>query len=957
MRTLKTLLLFAAIAFVAAPARAQNYTTFTASKIQDLTGSLLSSGSLCVQGTDQNNNPISFQNGGGGQVTTVPVCAGVSAGVLGSFQVSNPANTSPTNIRYLITVMQGNRIIAKYPGVNICAQTGSCTSPYTFNFDNCISSSACNASPLPIPTIPAEGPAGPTGATGATGATGPAGSAGSTGPPGPSCTTITGTWAIGTTYAAGNCVISSGTVYVSLLGSNIGNTPASSPTDWSGLNVGGWFATGDSFQYVKSTGNDSNDGLSPATAKLTWDAACVALSGGSASPASCGMGTIYVIGTVAANPNSSYGRWLMGPSDVNYSSPPAGWYRYSGPVRTVCAGGANPYTNNGSIAPCTVSGGTSTPGYPGLWLSSLTSFEDDHIAVANYIATPVRLGLDSTGNRATGSGATSIYLRGIGISTGACYLGGGPSIDIGSLSFYIYIDHAAISGCPAEDFTGSLSRSSGVVTFITSATNDFSVGMTATVKNSTDPSFNGSFVVTAVSGSPQTQVQWSQSLPNSTSAGGELHNCRGAAIAMNPGTGVGGEALFISDSVLNDGGIWFTSGVGGGAELSAKNLVYEGNPFGPTAPAVLITIPGAASKIQIDHLSVADNSTPTYSVEVDNGCLPDAVVVTAVDSPVSGCATVNNVEPEIFGGLTQSPSVSGQVGVMGGQLYGQTDAGVRLFSPSTVRYANMATEFAPSSWTYLFGSGTITLGVAAPDGTGGAGKFTSSSGQSAVAFYIANQSLTVGDYYVYGAWVQTVGAAGAQSNPLEFALSGAGNECSTNSTQVLVPPFGGQGEWFRVWGVCKVAGASGTATVELIGISDTTHTGAFYAPTIFRITSGSLPDDEVWALASSMSFYPPSCVVGQPCLPSGPVNGILNHSGTVTAASHTVQDAVTLSAGTFTVTLSGAAAFSGATSFTCSANDSTTSTNVVTITQSSGTSITFAATGATDVISYSCTGH
>src|ERR1019366_4023885 len=157
----------------------------------------------------------------------------------------------------------------------------------------------------------------------------------------------------------------------------------------------GWYVASQSIQWVSALGLDTNDGLSPATAKLTWDRACTALTGGSNSPPlTCGQGTIYVIGSVAANTDATKGRWLMGLTDVNYASPPTGWYRSSGALRTICVGGNNSVYANGSVATCTVSGGSSTPGIPGLWLSNLFNFEDDHIAVQQYLGSPVRIGID-----------------------------------------------------------------------------------------------------------------------------------------------------------------------------------------------------------------------------------------------------------------------------------------------------------------------------------------------------------------------------------------------------------------------------------------------------------------------------------------------------------------------------------------------------------------------------------
>ena len=90
----------------------------------------------------------------------------------------------------------------------------------------------------------ATGPTGPAGTTGVsvTGPTGPTGTAatmtgpsGPAGPTGPSGTQYPwlGVWSAGTTYALNNCVFYLGSGYVSILGSNTGNTPSSSPTYWS----------------------------------------------------------------------------------------------------------------------------------------------------------------------------------------------------------------------------------------------------------------------------------------------------------------------------------------------------------------------------------------------------------------------------------------------------------------------------------------------------------------------------------------------------------------------------------------------------------------------------------------------------------------------------------------------------------------------------------------------------
>lgn len=96
------LLLFPAVA------EAQNFTTFSASKIQNGSGTLLVTGTLWMQGTDANNTPISFQCGGGGQVHRAPFPVGgatVTGGAISSFNVCNPATTSPAGVYYHVWVI------------------------------------------------------------------------------------------------------------------------------------------------------------------------------------------------------------------------------------------------------------------------------------------------------------------------------------------------------------------------------------------------------------------------------------------------------------------------------------------------------------------------------------------------------------------------------------------------------------------------------------------------------------------------------------------------------------------------------------------------------------------------------------------------------------------------------------------------------------------------------------
>src|SRR5467141_3447037 len=71
-------------------ARAQNLATVSASNIQDINGAKLAAGQLCFQATDQADQIISFQIGGGGQALRRQYCSQVTNGVVTGFTVPNP---------------------------------------------------------------------------------------------------------------------------------------------------------------------------------------------------------------------------------------------------------------------------------------------------------------------------------------------------------------------------------------------------------------------------------------------------------------------------------------------------------------------------------------------------------------------------------------------------------------------------------------------------------------------------------------------------------------------------------------------------------------------------------------------------------------------------------------------------------------------------------------------------
>ena len=127
---MKKLVLLAIMLACVVPLSAQNWTTVTAANITDLNQQKLATGQLCFLGTDQNDVPISFNVGGGGQVLKRAFCASVTNGTAASFTVPNPAGTTPAGIYYRVTVKDVNsgQEVLRYNQVNF---TGA-----TFNFDN-----------------------------------------------------------------------------------------------------------------------------------------------------------------------------------------------------------------------------------------------------------------------------------------------------------------------------------------------------------------------------------------------------------------------------------------------------------------------------------------------------------------------------------------------------------------------------------------------------------------------------------------------------------------------------------------------------------------------------------------------------------------------------------------------------------------------------------------------------
>src|SRR5271156_2213772 len=225
--------------------------------------------------------------------------------------------------------------------------------------------------------------------------------------------------------------------------------------------------TSDAIQYVSPHGNDSNDGLSWGTAKLTVFAACEALPGGATNPSTCGNGTIYFSDKSSATPFPNGGLWLMGSLDPNFARPPAGWLRVSGPLSVVGTAtrnsGPNPHAGRALMG----AGSAIDRNHPSLWISG--SATPIYIANASfeYPGRGIVIGEDSNNSR-TGTGAVSVVTLSNVTANLTDIPGNGPCTDITGQSFWIWLKDW---GCGGTDDTNTPTDDKSAAVLIDGRTN------------------------------------------------------------------------------------------------------------------------------------------------------------------------------------------------------------------------------------------------------------------------------------------------------------------------------------------------------------------------------------------------------------------------------------------------------------------------------------------------------
>ena len=643
----------------------------------------------------------------------------------------------------------------------------------------------------------------------------------------------------------------------------------------------------DAIQYVSPNGNDANDGFSWGTAKLHMYNALQALPGGSVvKPYKAGQGIIHVSANVPyGGPAIGGGLWLMGGNDPNFANPPPGWLQVvgGGGIRVVCEGNGSAAAN-GHEGVCVEPWGRGTDDvHPAVWLSSVSGGIYIRGIESRQLA-GWKIGIDSTGSRIRNGGSSGIELDNDAGGFGNCDMGAtGPGLDVGSNTFWIYVENSKFQGCGAAKLTiappaGGLSRADGVLTVRTTGATIASAGITpgdvVSIYNPADASFSGSCLVTKIPS--KSSLTCNQHGPNATSGNGWVLGRGAAGIALDPGTGQGIGMFHVRNSGAADGGpsdgIRVVAGVNGAA-VDVIGFFCEGSNAGSGPCIHIVSNPANGPQlaaVQLFHVESADNNAGVNplgapAIQVDGPF--DANGILTTDSFASGIITLRGpmtVLSEYSGaidGLTKSPLREGQVGFFHNRIVGVTDSQRRSFSPRAVQYPNIALPAA--SWTLnspANSGAAVTQGQAAPDGTLGAALGSQVGGpQNNLLFFMADQKLAIGDYFIAGVWARSSGVA----NTFLLNVSGAGNDATGF---VQRPPYAGDGEWEWYFAVKKLTAVRTNPAVVGLAMTFTTASSVTaYGPVLFHIPSGTVTDNEAYELAYNLASYAPACPVGSIC--------------------------------------------------------------------------------------------
>ncbi len=382
---------------------------------------------------------------------------------------------------------------------------------------------------------------------------------------------------------------------------------------------------------------------------------------------------------------------------------------------------------------------------------------------------------------------------------------------------------------------------------------------------------------------------------------------KSAAVLIDGRTNAGIGLVFLYHGNTSNGGVKLYAGTNV-SQVVVDGLTTEGQKG---EPAVWIAATGTSgdkgTTAEVRNVEVADATGTTPALQNDAGSGGSVLGSNLMGNYVNviGSATVLSQYSPNLQSATLSPLRQGQAGFFNGHVVGAIDNTQRSFSPTAVRFKNLATTSAPD-WTFTGGRNTtFKLGITAPDGTSGAGEasVTGAPQQSLYFYPPTNRTISVGDYIVAAVFVRSQTSNGyAGGTPIQVVVSGTGAGIACHDARNIVA---GDGQWDWVYEICKVTAAPNNPyVIEFIGSFDSTHALQAYGPVLNYISAGTLSENEVFAHATALKSYANTCLVGSICGFSGQN---LNED-TLTANAHVNQgsahqwsDTVILSAGMKTI--------------------------------------------------------
>ncbi len=642
----------------------------------------------------------------------------------------------------------------------------------------------------------------------------------------------------------------------------------------------GWLSNGSSgsaapvVQYVGGAlaSDTNNDGTTPATPVQTVYQAVLNLQGApGCGGVSCG-GTIYVNDGSYLTPFANEGLKLFGNGDANFagcSTTPCivngkHWLKAK-TIRLVGVGGS--FTGNSdqpaSRLTCNFNIGSQCQD-PDIWLSGLSgSIEMENIFLVAAAGSPMGTfvtGIGSDGG-ATHGFVTNMVLNNLQIAASAVK-GNGPSWHVGTSSYEIYAHHLTVLGNAAERFPVTCARVSNVVTCtITSGTFSslIATGGFAWQNGFTDQTFDN---VPVIQSANSTTYTYNQTAPNATSGAGWVESYGHAAIFIDGRFG-GGSQLILHDSHFNTGGVMFISGSSNWSFFVPDVLYTENQPDWDVVFWMLVG--GTSGNMQVNNVQFADSGANTQACRIEGtGAFFSDTTVGQAQCQF-GPAHILQTYTGVYQGQT-ALDLYGSVGFEKGHLIGQLDVARRNFSPSVVKWANVAAQ-TPGSWSL---SGATLATTTAPDGIANAAGIVTATGATGRAVYGSiNRIWTVGDMVVAGQWEAGVaGANGLQSAP--------GNASVSSGSCVLMELDGGfqanlsffhgyvlgDGEWEWESHAWKIY-SGGTCTIDFGGrVSTNGQKLKFAYPVLFYVATGTATLTEIAEYARHMSSWPETASVG-----------------------------------------------------------------------------------------------